>query len=536
MAAPPLPGIEHIVVLMLENRSFDNVLGGLYPEKTKHGLYRGVPKGWTNPLDPRNPDLGSVTAFQGPQTLSTWIMPYPDPGELYSDMVQQIFGSYSSTGPANMQGFAWNYSVQACSISGQDWPAVAPVPGNIMQYYSEGTMPVTHALAKHYAVCDSWFAAAPVQTIANRVLAHCGTPGKIPGTNLSRINNYPDYLKNYQPTNPPVHDTTIFELLDQQYPDAAADPCSFEPYSPPRLKLNWKVYYWDAPVSIICKYVQQQMCPPPFVYGGNVFNYLASFNYDVQHDQLPKYSFIEPCYSNHSEYGVTLLTANSNHPGGAIAPQQDTYNGEDLPPPVNVLDGESLLCDIYSTLVAKPEVFNKTLLIVTYDEHGGLFDHIAPPEAVSPFSPPVDNFNYDRYGVRVPAILINPYIRPGTVMSHGLRTASAPSGSYPWDHTSILHTLIEQFNLQTQINLLSPGAQARIESAPLITGIISDKGTAPIACPPIPATPPPPVVPALPPCRAPTAQPRPLQGLAGALVPIYRYLEAMGARRGPKVT
>ena len=71
----PLPGIEHVVVLMLENRSFDNVLGGLYPDLTATKCYRGLCGTESNPLDP-----APVTVFHGPPDLSTWTMPYPDPG------------------------------------------------------------------------------------------------------------------------------------------------------------------------------------------------------------------------------------------------------------------------------------------------------------------------------------------------------------------------------------------------------------------------------------------------------------------------
>lgn len=82
--------IEHVVVLMLENRSFDNMLGGLYPEETRAGLYRGLKGDESDPLDPNNLGEGSVTVFQGPAADGTWIMPYPDPGELFDDMNEQI--------------------------------------------------------------------------------------------------------------------------------------------------------------------------------------------------------------------------------------------------------------------------------------------------------------------------------------------------------------------------------------------------------------------------------------------------------------
>jgi phospholipase C len=515
--AKPLPGIEHVIVLMFENRSFDNVLGGLYPDKTKKGTYRGLLGNETNPLNPRNVGGRSVTVFQGPAAQSTWIMPYPDPGEEYSDMVQQIFGSYSvpsGGSPAPMSGFAWNYSVQPWSISGEGWPARAPVPEDIMQYYSGDTMPATYALAQAFAVCDCWFAAAPVQTIANRVLAHCGTPSKMPGTNLSRVNNYPDYTKGLDPFNfkPPVQDTTIFELLDDAYP-AGKTSAPF----------NWNIYYHDAPVSALCQYVYNSMeSSYP-----NVSPFFGDFAAAVANDMLPKYAFIEPSYATHPDL---YLTANSNHPGGAILPQNDPYNAEDLPPPVDVRDGERLLCDVYSALLAYPEVFKKTLLIVTYDEHGGLFDHVGPPKAKSPFSPPVDNFDYDRYGVRVPAILINPYIKPGTV--YPPRQPYGPVPNPPFDHTSILRTLIEQFNLGK--NMLSPILSYRVQSAPPISGIISETYTPPPPCPAIPSGPaaPTPRVPAAPPPRPPGTAPR-AHSLASALVPLYRYIELKGGPRRP---
>jgi phospholipase C len=515
--AKPLPGIEHVIVLMLENRSFDNVLGGLYPDLTKKGLYRGLLGTETNPLDPRKQGGSSVMVFQGSAEQSTWIMPYPDPGELYTDMVQQIFGAYSvPSGPGScspqMSGFAWNYSVQPWSISGEGWPAVPPIPKNIMQYYSEKTMPATYGLGKAFAVCDSWFAAAPVQTIANRVLTHCGTPSKIPNTNLSRVNNYPDYTQGYIVINPPVQDTTIFELLDNRYPDKTSACSDFD--GPAAYALNWKVYYHDAPLSVMCQYVYNNWCYD-YWYGGNVFEYASNFENDVKNNLLPKYSFIEPCYTN-KFYG----TVNSNHPGGATAASDP--NAESLPPPADVRNGEKLLCEIYSILRANPDLFKKTLLLVTYDEHGGLFDHLGPPCAKSPFNAPVDNFNYDRYGVRVPALLINPYITPGSVYPGLPRAPYAPLPDPPFDHTSILRTLIEQFELGN--NWLSP----RVQSAPAINGLISGTYTQPPACPSVPSAPPSPV----PPPRPPEMVQGTPHTLASALNPLYTFIEH--SKRGPK--
>ena len=526
MAKPLTDRIEHVVVLMLENRSFDNVLGGLYPDRTRQGRYRGLWGTEANPLDPTKSGGASVMVFQGPAAQSTWIMPYPDPGELYSDMVQQIFGSNSSVLPSGvlppMSGFAWNYSGQSWSVSGPGWPSVPPVPRNIMQYYSEATMPATFALAKAFAVCDCWFAAAPVQTLANRVLAHCATPGRLASNfAMSRINN-PDYFLDDFPL--PVFDTTIFELLDKANPDGQAPACSNSPTPPTRL--NWKVYYHDAPLSAFCYYVWDRWCFD-YDYGGNVWGFEKSvldpgFEADVEAGLLPTYSFIEPRYADNNPDDLGIV--NSNHPGGAGFDIKDP-NGASLPPPIDVLDGERLLCRVYSILRKHPDVFAKTLLIVTYDEHGGLFDRVGPPGAVSPFVPPVANFSYDRYGVRVPVFLINPFIAPGTVYpTNQDRTKPIPSPFF--DHTSILSTLIAQFTSYPK-GSLTP----REKSAAELSGLISNTSYPPPECPAIPAAPTPRPAIARPPRPPGTRIPGPPHPLAGPLSLLYRRIERSRRRQ-----
>lgn len=527
MADKPLPDrIKHIVVLMLENRSFDNVLGGLYPELTRRGLYQGL-LGWeSNPLDPANPQRGSVTVFQGPATSSTWIMPYPDPGELYTDMVQQIFGSNSPLScsvpdplRAPMSGFAWNYSGQPWSPSGPGWPSVPPVPQDIMQYYSGAAMPVSTYLAMQYAVCDGWFAAAPVQTISNRVFTHCGTPGLVPNSNppRSRINNtdYTDGLK-WDHLDPTVFDKTFFELLDNAYPDNKGPCDEFDQL------VNWKVYYHDAPLSVLIGYVYEHWCD---LLGGNVYNYgypseQTNFEYDIANGLLPMYSFIEPRYTTMNPASPGYV--NSNHPGGTWF-YLDDPNGAWQPPPANVMDGERLLSDVYSTLLKYPAVFEDTLLIVTYDEHGGLFDHVAPPCAVSPFTTKVANFDYDRYGVRVPAILINPSIKPGTVYP-GLRGSAPPEKRKTFDHTSILSTLMAQFEVGGS---LSP----RVTDAPPLANLIPEAVTRHVR--PALITPPAPtMIPAPAPFRPMHPDlPKRAHTLAGALGPLYAEIQRRHRRR-----
>ena len=97
------------------------------------------------------------------------------------------------------------------------------------------------------------------------------------------------------------------------------------------------------------------------------------------------------------------------------------------------------MADVYNCLRAS-KAWRKSLLIITYDEHGGCYDHVAPPAAVSPEPPlPGQTFGFDRYGVRVPAVIVSPYVAPGTVFGK--------STTVPFDHTSIIATVRKRFDI-----------------------------------------------------------------------------------------
>lgn len=470
----PLPGIDHIVVLMLENRSFDNLFGGLYPAGPGfHGL-----TGNESNFNPIAPGVGTWTVWQAPPGSATGAIPNPDPGEEFTDMNFQLFGTQtpSACPTATMAGFAANYARQPGTRPSLGFPSVAPAPKNIMQYFSAQTLPVSYTLARRFAVSDVWYAAAPVQTISNRIFTHTGTPSKLPKPQSprptqpkSRINNG-DFTSGLSFSKiiegdfvAPVIDTTIFELLDRANPTRNAPACS--DFSGKDPKLNWKVYYHDAPLSALCEYVYQHWCFGS-LYGGNVFRYRehfsseTNFEYDIRRGLLPAYSFIEPAYTS-VEY-----TANSNHPGGAIPDPLD-LNAQNFQPPINIDNGEKLLAEIYASLARHPDVFDRTLLIVTYDEHGGVYDHMPPGSAVSPFVTPVSNFNYDRTGVRVPAILINPRVATKVFRPTDGQQVTGRCGTFvtQLDHTSIIKTLCAQFGLGTP-------PTPRAVSVPTLAGLI----------------------------------------------------------------
>ena len=152
--------IEHVVVLMLENRSFDSMLRRLYGNGVD---FRGVPTGALNIYDGM-----SYPVWSSPDPLSpdSARIPTPDPNEDFADMTAQIFGEgNSSKTPPTMSGFVANYAKTSTHR-----------PGDIMHGFTpEQLLPVLNTLAKFYVVSDDWYASAPNQTWPNRFFLYAGT-------------------------------------------------------------------------------------------------------------------------------------------------------------------------------------------------------------------------------------------------------------------------------------------------------------------------------------------------------------------------
>jgi phospholipase C len=163
----------------------------------------------------------------------------------------------------------------------------------------------------------------------------------------------------------------------------------------------------------------------------------GEFLADAHCGALTEYSFIEPQF-----YPYLGVFGNPN----------------DQHPPHNVLEGEKLIAQVYNAVRSSP-CWKNSLLIITYDEHGGCYDHAPPPHAVPPDNNGSNGFYFDRYGVRVPAVIISPYIAPGSIVRsapHGIAFEAPP---YPFDHTSIIKTLRELFSL-------GPSLTRRDDAAP----------------------------------------------------------------------
>lgn len=404
-----LKKIKHIVVLMLENRSFDNMLGWLYDDEKppRNQEFEGLNDKLWNPLNNLDtdglpfvekvyirkngqaPKFGSYAIQHKKDYPVKMNLPDPDPGEGYKDTNHQLFGHYNVATlyppePTNM-GFVNNY--QNAMLYGTYSFGDAPTdPRDIMACYTPAQTPVLSTLAKSFAVCDHWHCSVPSQTLPNRDFVHAAT-------STGYVNNKPDAMCDAK---------TIYQMIDEAIEDGRDD-------------LSWGIFSGEKdgePFSLTQTIMTQLH---DFKYQKNIHP-ISKFYKAAKKSKLPSYSFLEPQFSG---------------PG-----QNDQHPDQDITP------GEHLIAKVYKALV-EADSWEETLLVVTYDEHGGLYDHVAPGKATPPdgdsATPGQDGFLFNRFGVRVPAVVISPFIEQGTV--------GRPSGHTPFDHTSIIATVRNCFDL-----------------------------------------------------------------------------------------
>ncbi len=342
----PMPTIEHIVVLMLENRSFDHMVGFMQSATYQiDGIDAGHPP--TNPVSPHDPTLVQATP-DAPNVL-----PF-DAGHSVPDTNVQLFSNVSGpplTGSSN-QGFVYSYSQQPGVTT-----AVAPL---IMKCFAPAALPVLTTLAREFALCTAWYSSVPGPTWPNRFFVHCAT-------SKGFIDN--SFLHNYDMP-------TIFENLSD-------------------VEATWKIYSHDFPQAQMLSNIADDAD-----FDKN-WDSIGGFKDDAANDTLPNYAFIEPKYTSF------LGEANDQHP------------------PHDVQAGEQLIAEVYNAVRDSPG-WNATLLIVVYDEHGGIFDHVLPPATVAP-DDHTSEFGFDRLGLRVPALLISPYISRGRIINTVFDHTSIPA-------------------------------------------------------------------------------------------------------------
>ena len=403
--------IEHVVVLMLENRSFDHMLGYVpQPDPAFDGL---LARARTNPGWGRGPAVTtSPTAKK--------VLPV-GPDHSHDAVMQQL--ALRRGKPTN-RGFVRSYERKARNLDPPvfggllgplaNWARKLTAKGGtgvkgrgplVMECQPAENVPVLAQLATEFAVCSRWFCSVPGETWLNRNFAHAATSD---GQAQIEIRPY---------TN-----RTIFELLES----AGAD---------------WRIFYDDTP--------QVWAFPKLWDTAERHAKWfpLDRFAEHVAAGELTAYTFIEPNHRpplhtlDHEPLVGAPDLSNSQHPENNLVTDA-AYNDFTLPGESDFTRAEELIATIYEALRAHPEVFDKTLLLITYDEHGGLYDHVPPPTDVpSPggeistvgrvqralFYRKCAAFDFTMLGPRVPAVVISPRVRAGAVDAEPRDHASIPA-------------------------------------------------------------------------------------------------------------
>ena len=333
-----IPEIDHIVVVMQENHSFDNYLGMLGRGDGFTLDHRGRPRN-TNP----DPAGGYVRAFHETDTNQA------------GHVTQSWDASHLQYAHGRNNGFIG-------PESSSDWS---------MAYYTGEELPFYYSLAKTFPVCDRYFCSVLAQTYPNRRFLLAGTAFGLIATDTSSITGIPP-------------NGTIFDRLDAH-------------------NISWASYATNvSTLYVIADIVKKNP---------SRIKTIDQFHADAKSGSLPSVSYLDP----------NILTSTEENP-------QD------------VSLGEYFVSTVVNSLLNSP-AWDRTMLVWTYDEHGGYYDHVPPPPAIPPddiapvLSATDQPGGYDRYGFRVPTVVMSPYSRPNYV-SHTV-----------YDHTSVLKTIQRKWNL-----------------------------------------------------------------------------------------
>jgi phospholipase C len=334
-----LPQIENIIIVMMENHSYDNYLGML---SRGDGFTLGSGRRPTNANAEANGDL--VHSFAMPNACQT------------------------DHGPTQ----SWNASHRSFNGGRNDGFVLGSGPV-AMGYWTAETIPFYYSLAKTFPVCDRWFSSCLAQTYPNRRFL-------LAGTAYGNISTDAKHILAPSPAN-----GTIMDQLNAH-------------------GISWRDYYTDLPSAGLFKSLvdndRDKLVP------------IAQYYADAAAGSLPGVCLVEPNFSQASE--------------------------ED---PQDIQTGEAFVSRVVQAAMHGPG-WDKTLLIWNYDEGGGYYDHVPPPRAIKPDDippeiqvPPDQPGGYDRYGFRVPAVIVSPFARRDYV-SHVVH-----------DHTSILKLIETKWNL-----------------------------------------------------------------------------------------
>ncbi|KAJ7945690.1 Non-specific phospholipase [Quillaja saponaria] len=358
--------IKIIVVLVMENRSFDHMLGWM--KKAINPSINGVTGDECNPVSTNNSKPLSICFTDDAEFVD------PDPGHSFEEVMEQVFGSSSFP---SMNGFV----EQALSMSENQSDAV-------MKGFKPESVPVYATLVREFAVFDRWFSSIPGPTQPNRLFAYSATShGSTSHVKKQLAQGYPQ--------------KTIFDSLYEN-------------------GMDFGIYFQNIPTTLFYRNLRKLK----YIFKFHQFD--LKFKRDARNGKLPSFTVIEPRY-----FDLMGLPANDDHPSHDVA------------------NGQKLVKEVYEALRASPQ-WNETLFVITYDEHGGFFDHVETPFVNIPnpdgnTGPAPYFFKFDRLGVRVPTIMVSPWIKKGTVISG----PKWPTPNSEFEHSSIPATVKKMFNLSS---------------------------------------------------------------------------------------
>ncbi|MGI8751749.1 MAG: alkaline phosphatase family protein [Acidimicrobiales bacterium] len=366
-APDPAMPFDHLVVVMMENHSFDNYFGVLaHSGQPEADGFRFDPRG--RPTNANPGASGPVPAFH----LSTLC-----PGE----------------------GVSQSWDVTHRSIAGGRMDGFVTANGNdqTMGYWNAADLPFYYSLASTFSLANRWFSSAPCQTYPNRRFLMAGTAYGNIATSYASI------------FDPPPPNGTIFDRLSAH-------------------GITWANYFVDLPQTAII----------PSIIEKHPLNLapVAAFHLACALGTLPAVSFVDPEFGTTSDVGNPLMNVPALKALGARLGAQ----GGSEEDPQDIRYGEAFVASIVDS-VMRSSAWARTVLVLTWDEHGGYYDHVAPPAAIAPDSiapqlaPGDQPGGYDLYGPRVPAVVVSPYAR-----LHSVTDAVH-------DHTSVLATIEAKWNL-----------------------------------------------------------------------------------------
>jgi phospholipase C len=399
--------VKHVFVLMLENRSFDHMVG-----------FSGI-----RGLDAETSQLTTINGLTGTESNSFNGQNYPvsksadrlmpcDPGHEFNSVLEQLCGpgsAYSPGGtypPITCSGFVSSYVASGGGAN----------PGEVMKCFAPDQLPVLITLAQEFVICDNWHASMPGPTWPNRMFVHAASSGGLDHSPTTAEIIGWEVLNGFSFKN-----GTIFDALKAK----GVTRCLYAGD--------------DFPMVAALKGIGL----------GDIRSY-KDFATDLAQPDYPyDYVFIEPSYDVLNEY----RNSTSQHPL------------------TDVNLGEILIKNTYEA-IRNSAIWNSSIFIITWDEHGGFYDHATPPAAVAPADSIAGSshnqfgFNFEQYGPRVPAIVISPLI-PRNLIDHRL-----------YDHASIPATIEALFG----INALT-ARDAKANSLHTLLTLASPRTDAPVALP-----------------------------------------------------